>query len=302
MDNKNKIIIGIVALFLIAGGIWFLAFKNNGSTNSTAQISSNDTTNINISLGAKDSLEKNGFYAQEFYVIASSAFIRASKEKNAVILDSVKFGKKLYTKSVYYDEEGGGESGDESLLNNEKGNGYIAVYNVKPMTISQKPIGYILESTLVEEYSFENYKKYFSLPEFSKLESKIKRILIDESYFDGNSYALTQNAVRAPQVLTISDFDGDDIKDFAVVMDNMEKEYSCLTVFLTNKSTKEPYVAFRRAFRDFLKVKTMPKNSGTPSGTVLTNNAVVLYGSGYTDQIYTYNPETNKFDNLSRVE
>lgn len=300
MENKTKYILAIGALLLIAGGVWFLAFKGTkGETPTTINV--NDTTQVNINLADKDSLEKNGFYASENYVIANTAFVRSSADKNASILDSVKFGQKLYTKNVLFDEEGGeGVVGDEALLANEKNNGYVAVYTSKPVTLSQKPIGFILESTLVEQYSFNDYKKYFSLPEFAKLDSKIKRTIIDENYFEGNSYHLTENASRSPFVTAIGDFDGDNIKDFAVMLDNMEKEYSSLIIFLTNKTTKEPYLAFRRTFQDFFKVKTFPKNSINPAnGTKMTYDAVTMYGAGYANQLYYYNVETNKFENYS---
>ena len=45
---------------------------------------------------------------------------RTPNEAQNNVIDSLKFGTKVYTKSVYFDEEGGGESGDETLLANEK--------------------------------------------------------------------------------------------------------------------------------------------------------------------------------------
>ena len=81
-----------------------------------------------LNIDDKKDLEKNGFYAEEFFIIANKSYLRTSPDKNSNnIIDTLQFGKKVYVKSVYYDEEGGeGVVGDESLLENEKVNGMKA--------------------------------------------------------------------------------------------------------------------------------------------------------------------------------
>ena len=78
-----------------------------------------------LNIEDKKDLEKNGFYAEEQYVVANKAYLRKTSDKTQIntILDTLKFGDKVYIKSVYYNEEGGDEvTGDESLLENEKYN------------------------------------------------------------------------------------------------------------------------------------------------------------------------------------
>ena len=196
-----------------------------------------------LNIDDKKDLEKNGFYAEEFFIIANKSYLRTSPDKNSNnIIDTLQFGKKVYVKSVYYDEEGGeGVVGDESLLENEKVNGFVAVYFKKPKTIQEKPNGYMTEKVLEYEYEFKQYQKYFSLPEFQKLDSQIKRIILDNDYVNNKSFYLTESSQKAPNAICTGDFDGDGLKDVAVVLDNVENESSLIIVFLMNRSTKEPY-------------------------------------------------------------
>ena len=224
-----------------------------------------------LNIDDKKDLEKNGFYAEEFFIIANKSYLRTSPDKNSNnIIDTLQFGKKVYVKSVYYDEEGGeGVVGDESLLENEKVNGFVAVYFKKPKTIQEKPNGYMTEKVLEYEYEFKQYQKYFSLPEFQKLDSQIKRIILDNDYVNNKSFYLTESSQKAPNAICAGDFDGDGLKDVAVVLDNVENESSLILVFLMNSSTKEPYVAYKKEFYEYLKIK---KNSKNTAFTIINEN------------------------------
>jgi hypothetical protein len=306
-NSKLYIALGILAAAGIAAGAYF--FMNNEEKEIKAiepAITVNDTIakTDSITSEEKDLLEKNGFYASENYIIANKAMLRRTpNEAQNNVIDSLKFGTKVYTKSVYFDEEGGGESGDETLLANEKKNGFVAIYNTKPTKLSDQPVGYISEKVFVEQYEFENYKKYFSLKEFAFLDSKIKKAIMDNSYFENVSYYLTQNSQRSPYVLCKGDYDGDGLKDFAVILDNVEKEYSSILIFLTNKVTKEPYLAYRKAYTDYFKVKTVTKGSNVIKDSepyVLTTDAVMMTGGEYTPQLFVYERDTNKFIPISQ--
>ena len=46
---------------------------------------------------------------------------------------------------------------------------------------------------------------------------------MDNSYFENVSYYLTQNSQRSPYVLCKGDYDGDGLKDFAVILIMLKK-------------------------------------------------------------------------------
>lgn len=257
-----------------------------------------------LNIDDKKDLEKNGFYAEEFFVIANKSYLRKSPDKTSNnIIDTLDFGNKVYLKSVYFDEEGGEIAGDASLLENEKVNGFVAVYFKKPKTLDEKPSGYVTEKVLEYEYEFKQYQKYFSLPEFQKLDSQIKRSILDNDYLNNKSFYLTESSQKAPNAICSGDFDGDGQKDYAVVLDNVENERSMILVFLINSATKEPYVAYKKEFYDYLKVKKIAKNNAFTitneedenEGTSITPSFdyVEIYGNGVVSHI-VYDKDSNK--------
>ena len=240
----------------------------------------------------KEDLEKNGFYAEEQYVFANKTYLRNEPSKSGKVLDSLFFGSKVYIKSVYYDEYEGNIA-DETVLENERANEYVAVYASKPKTLSQKPIGYLLEKVLTFEYDFKTYKKYFSLPEFKKLETNIKKIINENSYLNGSQYYLTENAQKAPNAIAYGDFDSDGNKDIAVILDCVEKQQSLVLVLLYNSSTKEPYIAYKTEFAEYLKIKSILKETPTEYWDhVNEKNATTTYKK---DILEIYGAETKSF-------
>ena len=53
-------------------------------------------------------------------------------------------------------------------------------------------------------------------------------ILEADGYHDGRTYNVTQNADRAKSTLSTGDFDGDGVKDYAVILDDNEGQVSRL--------------------------------------------------------------------------
>lgn len=306
-NSKLYIILGILASAGIAAGIYFYLNRAEKQIKDREPLMTvNDTIakSDSISSEQKDLLAKTGFYAEDSYIIASKALIRRTPNvaKDNVI-DSLKFGTKVYTKEVYFDEEGGNPPGDEALLADEKRGGFIAIYNSRPRKLSDRPAGYISQEVIVSQYEFGIYKKKFSLKEFSHLDSKIKKIIIDNSYFENVSYYLTENSQRSPFVLCKGDYDADGLKDFSVILDNIEKEYSSILIFLTNKETKEPYLAYRKSYTDYFKVKTLTKGSTIIKDSepfILTTDAVMMTGGQYNPVVFVYDKDINKFSSFSQ--
>ena len=155
--------------------------------------------------------------------------------------------------------------GDEVYLDEEKsssGNSIIYLNNPhKVPSTKQYPIS-VDDEVLIDSYSFTEFKNSFSLPPFSSLPPGVKKVILEaDGYHDGRTYNVTQNADRAKSTLSIGDFDGDGVKDYAVILDDNEGQVSRLVIISINKVTKKPYVSFAENYNDKLKLKSFSKGA-----------------------------------------
>ena len=155
--------------------------------------------------------------------------------------------------------------GDEVYLDEEKsssGNSIIYLNNPhKVPSTKQYPIA-VDDEVLIDSYSFTEFKNSFSLPPFSSLPPGVKKVILEaDGYHDGRTYNVTQNADRAKSTLSIGDFDGDGVKDYAVILDDNEGQVSRLVIISINKVTKKPYVSFAENYNDKLKLKSFSKGA-----------------------------------------
>ena len=155
--------------------------------------------------------------------------------------------------------------GDEVYLDEEKsssGNSIIYLNNPhKVPSTKQYPIS-VDDEVLIDSYSFTEFKNSFSLPPFSSLPPGVKKVILDaDGYHDGRTYNVTQNADRAKSTLSTGDFDGDGVKDYAVILDDNEGQVSRLVIISINKVTKKPYVSFAENYNDKLKLKSFSKGA-----------------------------------------
>ncbi len=155
--------------------------------------------------------------------------------------------------------------GDEVYLDEEKsssGNSIIYLNNPhKVPSTKQYPIS-VDDENLIDAYSFTEFKNSFSLPPFSSLPPGVKKVILDaDGYHDGRTYNVTQNADRAKSTLSTGDFDGDGVKDYAVILDDNEGQVSRLVIISINKVTKKPYVSFAENYNDKLKLKSFSKGA-----------------------------------------
>ncbi len=155
--------------------------------------------------------------------------------------------------------------GDEVYLDEEKsssGNSIIYLNNPhKVPSTKQYPIS-VDDEVLIDSYSFTEFKKRFSLPPFSSLPPGVKKVILEaDGYHDGKTYNVTQNADRAKSTLSTGDFDGDGVKDYAVILDDNEGQVSRLVIISINKVTKKPYVSFAENYNDKLKLKSFSKGA-----------------------------------------
>ena len=155
--------------------------------------------------------------------------------------------------------------GDEVYLDEEKsssGNSIIYLNNPhKVPSTKQYPIS-VDDEVLIDSYSFTEFKNSFSLPPFSSLPPGVKKVILEaDGYHDGKTYNVTQNADRAKSTLSTGDFDGDGVKDYAVILDDNEGQVSRLVIISINKVTKKPYVSFAENYNDKLKLKSFSKGA-----------------------------------------
>ena len=155
--------------------------------------------------------------------------------------------------------------GDEVYLDVEKstsGNSIIYLNNpYKVPSTKQYPIS-VDDEVLIDSYSFTEFKNSFSLPPFSSLPPGVKKVILEaDGYHDDRTYNVTQNADRAKSTLSTGDFDGDGVKDYAVILDDNEGQVSRLVIISINKVTKKPYVSFAENYNDKLKLKSFSKGT-----------------------------------------
>ena len=155
--------------------------------------------------------------------------------------------------------------GDEVYLDEEKsssGNSIIYLNNPhKVPSTKQYPIS-VDDEVLIDSYSFTEFKNSFSLPPFSSLPPGVKKVILEaDGYRDDRTYNVTQNADRAKSTLSTGDFDGDGVKDYAVILDDNEGQVSRLVIISINKVTKKPYVSFAENYNDKLKLKSFSKGT-----------------------------------------
>jgi len=232
----------IGALILGVSG-YFVFFGKNKDAEKV--VSQNDSALVNkdsVKVAKKDSL--SGDYEGEYdpytlYKVISNTLTLPNGQK-------LNFGDE-----VYLDEEKSSSGNSIIYLNNP--------YKV-PST-KQYPIS-VDDEVLIDAYSFTEFKNSFSLPPFSSLPPGVKKVILEaDGYHDGRTYNVTQNADRAKSTLSTGDFDGDGVKDYAVILDDNEGQVSRLVIISINKVTKKPYVSFAENYNDKLKLKSFSKGA-----------------------------------------
>jgi len=232
----------IGALILGVSG-YFVFFGKNKDAEKV--VSQNDSALVNkdsAKVAKKDSLSDD--YEGEYDPYTSYKVI-----SNTLTLPN---GQKLnFGDEVYLDEEKSSSGNSIIYLNNPH----------KVPSTKQYPIS-VDDEVLIDSYSFTEFKNSFSLPPFSSLPPGVKKVILEaDGYHDGRTYNVTQNADRAKSTLSTGDFDGDGVKDYAVILDDNEGQVSRLVIISINKVTKKPYVSFAENYNDKLKLKSFSKGA-----------------------------------------
>ncbi|MGI9525867.1 MAG: FG-GAP repeat protein [Weeksellaceae bacterium] len=254
--NSIKLMVFYSCIF-----IFLLGCKKEGKTDKTSSDSSTVTSvKDSTSHDTRDTLQINNNvniiqpvigeageeynpYA-EYYVIANEVYVRSKPNKNSHKVKSLFFGDKVWS------------SYDESIKQ------YKKVYFTKPEINQPEPSSYyIVGNTLVDSYSFDEYRTSFSLEPFNQLHTGVKSLILSNKYTNNMNYELTQNKDRAKDVIAYGDFDSDGINDVAILIDNVENQSSRLLILCTNSATDQPYLAFAENYVDKLKVSSFKKGA-----------------------------------------
>lgn len=277
------IITAVLAVVLITGGwVYFNKNKNNNSVKNRAdstKVSKKDSANI-----ASDSAKLSQGY-EEGEESPYSEYRVISKTIN------LPEGKLNFGDRVFVDENKSNETTKIIYLKNPGNNSNVSSYSMNA-------------DQFIDGYRFEEYKTNFSLFPFSDLPSGVKKIILNEGSYDGNHYNVTQNAERAKSSVAFGDFDGDGLKDVAIIMDNNEKQICRLLVICTNKETKQPYVAFADTYSDKMRVRGFKKNASIYMDSTEFVNApqdgIVIKGEDNVLAV-VYNPEFQKFKTYAQA-
>ncbi|WP_372472954.1 hypothetical protein AB4865_09120 [Capnocytophaga sp. ARDL2] len=247
-SNKTPLIIGsIVGALALGVGGYFLVFNKAEKVDLNSRLDSLKMKRDSIKLAEKkDSLNMPMDYEDEYM----------SYEEQVIIAKEITFptGQKLkFGDRVFVDYQKSTTNEKVVYLNNPYKN---------PGTL-EHPIK-INASNLMNEYSFEDYKKYFSIAPYSELPASVKKVLLNENnkYKNNATYIMTQNAQRAKSSLAIGDFDSDGSTDYAVIMDNVEgSQESRLVIVSVNKVSNEAYVSYTEYYNDRLIINSYKKGS-----------------------------------------
>lgn len=234
------IIVGLLCIVLVTGGIIFFNNKNGQNQNNkkvidSASIVKKDSVGI-VKDSAKiaDYNEEEGSPYSEYVLISNSINLPDKK---------LNFGDKVF-------------------VDDSKSNETTKIVYLKDPTVDVNSPSYSMNSgAFIESYRFDEYKNNFSLSPFSDLAPDVKKTILAEHYDNGNDYTVTQNAERAKSSVAFGDFDGDGLKDVAILMDNNEKQICRLLIICTNKETKKSYVAFAERYSDKMKINSFKKNA-----------------------------------------
>ena len=282
ISKKSLYIVGGVALALVLliGG-YFTFFNKNEAKDTVVKNDSLAVKKDSATIKA-DSLKNTEGYDEE------SPYQSYSLIANAVSLPNgqkLKFGDRVF---IHYENEG--QEFKTAYLNDPTQ--YPSAKN-NPISLN--------ENMIIPTYSFEDFKNNFSLAPYSALPSVMKKLLNEENnkYIDGGNYKIAQNESRAKSTLASGDFDGDGIKDIAVILDDNERQYSRLLVICSNEATKKPYVAFAQNYPTRYKVRSFKKGASIymdTSDLVKAPQDGVIIENQNSSYVVIYNSKNQSFE------
>ncbi|MBC7525017.1 MAG: hypothetical protein H7239_11335 [Flavobacterium sp.] len=296
IDKKLLYFFSIIIFIVLSGTLYFQFIKNNSILNIKFNNPVENLSSTESDL-KNDSLCKLGFCANENIVVTEDAPVRrtANYAKFNTVYN-LKFGTVIYTKNI--DEKNNEIKKDRSLLNKERRLNYIAVYALKPIFLSDKPVGYMLEDDFIEKSTFKNYVPKPKEVDPITLETSIKSLIDENLNIDGELFNYAKDGDRFNKSIIYGDFNGDENKDFAIVLDNLELINSGILVFLKNDDTNKYDLVFKKSYSSILTIKLLAKET-----KIIVNNekksfpidGFQITNTNLNSFSYIFNNETKSF-------
>lgn len=296
IDKKLLYFFSIIIFIVLSGTLYFQFIKNNSILNIKFNNPVENLSSTESDL-KNDSLCKLGFCANENIVVTEDAPVRrtANYAKFNTVYN-LKFGTVIYTKNI--DEKNNEIKKDRSLLNKERRLNYIAVYALKPIFLSDKPVGYMLEDDFIEKSTFKNYVPKPKKVDPITLEKSIKSVIDENLNIDGELFNYAKDGDRFNKSIIYGDFNGDENKDFAIVLDNLELINSGILVFLKNDDTNKYDLVFKKSYSSILTIKLLAKET-----KIIVNNekksfpidGFQITNTNLNSFSYIFNNETKSF-------
>ena len=122
-------------------------------------------------------------------------------------------------------------------------NGFVAIYAVKPITLSEKPVGYVAVQDIILKSEFKNFK---SKPKRIVIEASILAAIESNLVLNGTTYKFIEDNKRYNNSITYGDYNNDGAIDFAIILDTPDNAdsvfldiVSMLQVLYCNYKTQE---------------------------------------------------------------
>ena len=297
MFTKYKKIIIALLLVIVALFVYMKFFQKDTIVDANGfPIDEDDYEYFNGDV-KDDTLAKFGFCAKENYVITEDADVRRTPNKamyNSIY--KLKFSTKVYTKNL--DENSKVDDIDESLLEREERNKFIAIYAKEPILLSEKPVGYVYFEDILEKSEFQNYKPKEKKIVPIKIESAIKSTIESNLFVDEIEYKFAEDIERFNKSIVYGDFNNDAIEDFAVILDNIDKTNSIVQIYFNNPTNNVYDLVYKKKYPNLLKIKIINKDNEVMVNSEITNfpiDGVLITNSELNSYFHIYNSDNKSF-------
>lgn len=205
-----------------------------------------------------DSLQKYGLCAIENIIINEDTKVRRTPNiARYNTLYELKFGTKIYTKVIDKENENHIYV-DASLVERETKNGFVAIYAVKPIKLSEKPVGYVAVEDIILKSEFKNFKPQ---PKRIKIDASILATIVSNLIVNGTTYKLIEDSKRFNNSIAYGDYNNDGANDFAIILDTEDNSDSVFLVYFLDAEKNTYRLVFTNAATSYLKINTIPKQT-----------------------------------------
>ncbi len=293
--TKNKTTI-LIAISVVVGMALLLKFPTKDNVITESFLNEDDVEYDDSENNFKnDTLEKYGLTAVENIVIKDDTEVRRTPNiarYNALYV--LKFGTKIYTKN-YDDKNSKAKEIDKSIVERETKNGFVAIYAVKPITLSEKPVGYVAVEDIVLKTEFKNFKPQ---PKRIEIDASTLAAIQNDLVVNGKMYQLIEDNKRFNNSITYGDYNNDGATDFAIILDTEDNSDSVLLAYLMDTEKNNYRLIFTHSATSYLKINTIVKQTPIVFKTETTSfpfDGIQITSNEPNPIYYFYSANTNSF-------